>query len=676
MTKYGWVAPAFNKGREAKNNADKILNPVPPQPGLKPVGGDFYATPPTPQEPNYDDIFSDTPIGFDFDIVKDGCNFGVQITGSIAFIKLPSFQFVWRDPKCNPREEPFELPEAVAVPSESNKYWKLKYTPYLATCREVNPSRYPELIIDGYGYNFRNNNLQNSEAKFLLVVDILIVEGEVRQQFVGGIGTIFYWRGSITYRAKKQDYLANFQYEGIEYNIFGNALWSKRTEVIVRDETVEGVYKAIRTDSGWDVSNLGGDDDDYLRGIPGIQNWDFYEINPVGEIDPDELEQAIVSLNNEKRKFREILFYDIFSNPTWTPQKGLQGLKYKYIDGDENINYANPFIYKTIRAGGETYIYLSDGVLNKSNIPQINFEIDFDCDVPKPPAPLPPMKKDCCEEILARLALLIKRVGDLPAFVPDNFTNSPPQRSRKNSLAELIIWNAKQLESISGKYPLEIKIQDSDPETKGNQEKVISLPNQAELLADIYQAVLLSKQINEALLPIALKTLVETGSIKLTALATHDLAFGNADFLGWDIAHTKDKVKFSFNPTGNPNDPMSKLLEPTEVEVKGYENKDKKDFRTWVVPLLRMASAWMAQNFRKVPDADSLKATLGKTPDGIIEDAEINKPEEEDFDVFVNNVELGFISEAGITDTLNPYGQPFDERPKIREFGGGDAVTD
>jgi hypothetical protein len=42
---------------------------------------------------------------------------------------------------------------------------------------------------------------------------------------------------------------------------------------------------------------------------------------------------------------------------------------------------------------------------------------------------------------------------------------------------------------------------------------------------------------------------------------------------------------------------------------------------------------------------------------------------ENKFDGFIESAESGFIAKAGITDNVNPYGRPYDERPKIKEIG-------
>ncbi|MCC5620708.1 hypothetical protein [Nostoc sp. CHAB 5715] len=108
--------------------------PEEPQESLVPIGGDFYATPDTPADPTDCDRYPDSPwcggnpidlenpVSLNIDIVQDDCNFGVQLSGTFAFIKLPPFQIVYRNPDCSippytpPPPEPLKLIEYDELP--------------------------------------------------------------------------------------------------------------------------------------------------------------------------------------------------------------------------------------------------------------------------------------------------------------------------------------------------------------------------------------------------------------------------------------------------------------------------------------------------------------------------------------------------------------------------------
>jgi hypothetical protein len=89
----------------------------PVQPGLEPIIGDFYGSPPVdpyncslyPDNPMCGgNPFGNRPLAVNLSIVKDACNIGIDFQATIGYIKLPPVQIVYRDPSCQ-------------VPNESKK---------------------------------------------------------------------------------------------------------------------------------------------------------------------------------------------------------------------------------------------------------------------------------------------------------------------------------------------------------------------------------------------------------------------------------------------------------------------------------------------------------------------------------------------------------------------------
>ena len=67
--------------------------------------------------------------------------------------------------------------------------------------------------------------------------------------------------------------------------------------------------------------------------------------------------------------------------------------------------------------------------------------------------------------------------------------------------------------------------------------------------------------------------------------------------------------------------------------------------------------------------ADLLK-NIGLNDDPNEGDGEV----QDDFDIWLNAAETGFIDQPGITDAINPYGREFERRPKIRKIGSPDPA--
>ncbi len=80
-----------------------------PQKSLVSIGGNFFATPNTPADPRDCDRYPNspycnggfldrTPLGIFPRIIADRCNLGVEIQGTLGFIRLPPLQIVHRNP--------------------------------------------------------------------------------------------------------------------------------------------------------------------------------------------------------------------------------------------------------------------------------------------------------------------------------------------------------------------------------------------------------------------------------------------------------------------------------------------------------------------------------------------------------------------------------------------------
>lgn len=98
---------------KAKDAAAAYQNAEEPQQGLVPIGNSpFYMTPSEPADPLDCDRYPDSifcgnpinssPVELGVDLVRDECTFGIQLSPTIGFIKLPPFQIVYRNPACTP----------------------------------------------------------------------------------------------------------------------------------------------------------------------------------------------------------------------------------------------------------------------------------------------------------------------------------------------------------------------------------------------------------------------------------------------------------------------------------------------------------------------------------------------------------------------------------------------
>lgn len=290
-----------------------------------------------------------------------------------------------------------------------------------------------------------------------------------------------------------------------------------------------------------------------------------------------------------------------------------------------------------------------------------------------PIKPPPPPKKEecdcmsCCPQFDdTLLKLILKRLGDLPAKVPDNFTKQNPSMIDIESLAELMLWQVKQLDALMGAYPIEITIEDDDLVEEGNQPKKLTIPNQSEAMAELLGLAISTKRESQAILVTAIKAMVEAGMTKTVATKTLDVALANAEFLGYKMSQVKKEMPSMFTPEKLS---LAQTLKETNIDIVTYENTDKTDLQDDLKILKTMAARWNAQNWRQVKGdpVESLRQTLLGNTEAISESGKDGV--QQDFNDFTEQAERGFIEITGISDAENPWGRPYSQRPKIREIG-------
>ncbi|MEH2195679.1 MAG: hypothetical protein V7K98_23975 [Nostoc sp.] len=291
---------------------------------------------------------------------------------------------------------------------------------------------------------------------------------------------------------------------------------------------------------------------------------------------------------------------------------------------------------------------------------------------------LPPPPKDkkkeeckcmCCpgqENNDALLKLVLKRIGSLPASVPDNFAKQNPTFVNIESLAELMFWQMQQLDALLGSFPIDITIEDIDSTKEGNQTEKLSLPNVAEGIAELLGLLITTKRDTQATLITAIKAMGEAGMAKQLGIKTLDVSLANAEFLGYKLEQKEKEIPSLFTP-GGAN--LAETLKEKNVKIITYENNDKTDLQDDLKILKTMAARWNAQNWRGLTGdiVEDLRQKLLGNPEAISENHKEN--EQGSFNDFTEQAERGFIEVSGITDTVNPWGRPFTERPKIREIG-------
>ncbi|MCW5315635.1 hypothetical protein GTQ43_18000 [Nostoc sp. KVJ3] len=295
--------------------------------------------------------------------------------------------------------------------------------------------------------------------------------------------------------------------------------------------------------------------------------------------------------------------------------------------------------------------------------PDSTCKLQNDINPPPPPNIEPQDCKCMCNDNLVKL--LLQRIGNLPATVPDNFASKTPKPITLDSLAEIAIWQAQQIDALAGQYPIPLTIK-ADPTDSNSKDQHLELPNQAEALAEILGLLVTTKRDTHATLVGIIKVLAESGMIKNLATQTYDVTHANAEFLGYKLEQVKRTIPSTFTPNGNN---LAETFKETNIDITSYENKDSTDLQDDLKKLLQMAARWNAQNWRTIGAnaAVSLAQNFMGNVDTVQNTHEAIK--QETFADFLKEVEQGFTHAEGVTDANDPWGNPANEAPTVRQIG-------
>ena len=173
----------------------------------------------------------------------------------------------------------------------------------------------------------------------------------------------------------------------------------------------------------------------------------------------------------------------------------------------------------------------------------------------------------CCftEDDRQRMVKISKTIGvkDFPIIYPKTLQGSSKETTSIKNISQLIIQIHKYLDETLGQWPVNLKIPDTDLTTPGDQESpTISLPNIAELLAELYGAELQS-QIQNSDKRLELGMAAEIESLKKALFAMDYALESIIDYFGFKDDFETQKLKLAFSPRD-----ASKFMNPSEENVR------------------------------------------------------------------------------------------------------------
>lgn len=594
-----------------------------PQRGLVPVPNTpFYATPDTPTSPFDCDRYpnsiycggvpwSFTPVGLEPAIVIDECNIGIELTPTLGFTVLPSFQFVYRDPSC--REED---PEETIIPPTSSSFTPWEGSTKKGCLYAIIAARDWSSLSFVANYETGQTDVSISRNTYPdgnLTESITLVWGEV-----------------LGLDVRSDSFLNNRGHTITRYSAF----------VVCKAAPRSSLFKI-----GFDESSLFGKDSSPA-------GWEH-----TGRLVPY-LPHAVDIINRLPGSYHEFssLYFEYTIN---TDEYGaMQAPSYRILEvipiwcgTNSKIVISPPPPPKAPKRCDCTMTCCPSTTQNDQLLRSLIQKVDKlskIVGVDDYPISLP-------------TSLISRDEGFLGNLIP-NFNENVP------SLTRFMAWYVGRFDEIMGQWEIPIEIKDSDPSKPGDQPVGVKLPNIAEAIAEMFTLCFQTNINSETLLNIGIRNLAEAAADKQQNFTTYKLLQSLTDWAGFkqkDLA-LKMPLLMTLNKTR-----YDEILKESEVDVGCVEFDEKFGLEADLMKLREAVAILQAQYKVKLnPSADLKAQILAQLLDTFRGVKKVNDSEDDDadFEQFINDVETGFINTPGANQTTNPYDKPFNKRPKIRDL--------
>lgn len=183
-----------------------------------------------------------------------------------------------------------------------------------------------------------------------------------------------------------------------------------------------------------------------------------------------------------------------------------------------------------------------------------------------------------------------------PITVPDLLTQTDDATYDIESLPQFVAWLARNIDAISGQYPITLEIEDTDPITQGNQSQTISLPNQAEAMAELFGLAYEANTNSELMVNMLFRLIPEVVAAKNSSLTSQDYTQAITNWLGFRTKNVQREIDSNFNPL-TPNS-LIDFLSPSKYKVQGIEDDDPHTLVEWVQQFKFAAGLVKASLFR------------------------------------------------------------------------------
>lgn len=173
--------------------------------------------------------------------------------------------------------------------------------------------------------------------------------------------------------------------------------------------------------------------------------------------------------------------------------------------------------------------------------------------------------------------LLLKKIAAVVGADPAEFPATLPLLNGAagtpvKNLPELILAVIKNLDAVSGQYPMEITTYTSD-----GSEKKATVYNQAHALSELFGLAIVIAEDADAVKNIAVRNIAETIKATISAKQAAEIAKANAKYLGYTGASKQRVLKLTVTPSAvGPNNKLEQqelgdFLKPSTRNYIGWE---------------------------------------------------------------------------------------------------------
>lgn len=208
---------------------------------------------------------------------------------------------------------------------------------------------------------------------------------------------------------------------------------------------------------------------------------------------------------------------------------------------------------------------------------------------------------NCCARLEKKLGL-DAFPGELPVSV---LQKEDGEVVKIESLSQLLLWLIDSLDERLGKFPVTVKIEDTNPLKEGNQSEEIDFPNIAEFMAETYALGFQNSMSNAIQLNIQTNLLIENGLLKQSLTRVENILNEIIQYYGWQTEERTKKIDIPYTPEKSNYD---EFLKPGKLNVKIIDRVDSKDnleLNIILDKLMEAATIIKQTNFRKInPNSD------------------------------------------------------------------------